>query len=51
MELEMQFKDKLGSHGDINNQVVQGEESDDEDDQLDHQHDRAHEDMVNTIRI
>jgi len=49
MELEKQFKDKLGSHGDVINQIVQGEESDDEDDQLDHQHEREYEDMVSTI--
>ena len=49
MELEKQFKDKLGSHGDVINQIVQGEESDY---QLDHQHDRhekEYEDMVSTI--
>ena len=49
IELEKQFKDKLGSHGDVVNQIVQGEESDDEDDQLDHQHEREYEDMVSII--
>ena len=49
MELEKQFKDKLGSHGDVVNQAVQGEESDDDDDQLDHQHEREYEDLVSTI--
>lgn len=50
IELERQFKDKLGSHGDVINQIVQGEESDDEDDQLDHQHERVeYEDMVGTM--
>lgn len=45
VELEKQFKDKLGSHGDVVNQAVQGEDSDDEDDQPDHQHEREYEDM------
>ena len=49
IELEKQFKDKLGSHGDVVNQAVQGEESDDEDDQLEHQHEREYEDLVSTI--
>ena len=46
---QKQFKDKLGSHGNVVNQAVQGEDSDDEDDQLDHQHEREYEDMVSTI--
>lgn len=47
MELETQFKDKLGSHGDVINQAVQGEEdSDDEDEPVNHQHKREHEDVV-----
>lgn len=49
VELEKQFKDKLGSHGDVVNQAVQGEDSDDEDDQPDHQHEREYEDMVSSI--
>ena len=49
IELEKQFKDKLGSHGDVVNQTVQAEESDDEDDQLDHQHEREYEYMVSTV--
>lgn len=49
IELEKQFKDKLGSHGDVVNQTVQGEDSDDEDEQLDHQREREYEDMVSTV--
>ena len=49
VDLEKQFKDKLGSHGEIVNQAVQGDESDDEDDQMDHQHEREYEDMVSII--
>ena len=49
IELEKQFKDKLGSHGDVVNQTAQAEESDDEDDQLDHQHEREYEYMVSTV--
>ena len=47
MDLEKQFKDKLGSHGDVVNQAMQGEESDDE--EMDHQHDMEYEDMVSII--
>ena len=47
MDLEKQFKDKLGSHGDVVNQGMQGEESDDE--EMDHQHDMEYEDMVSII--
>ena len=49
IELEKQFKDELGSHGDFVNQAVQGKDSDDEDDRIDHQHEREYEDMVSTI--
>ena len=39
---------ELGSHGNVVNQAVQGEDSDD-DDQLDHQHERESEDIVSTV--
>jgi len=45
IELEKQFKEKLGSDGVIS-QPTQGEDSDDEDNPADHQRNMDYEDMV-----
>ena len=45
VELEKQFKEKLGSDG-VVTQPTQGEDSDDEDNPTDHQRNMDYEDMV-----